>query len=150
MAKSIFKEDTYQQKLTNTTNLRLLAFFLWKFLIMATLLNTLNYILSLEAIRALNLKFFLGFNPTEIFISKNLFFKIYAVSTIVDWLSIIYYQKYEESLSKSDYFFKLIFLPGYNTIFLFLNFILTTLFLALIEHAFNSRKFKSEKVDVSR
>jgi len=149
-SKNVMIEDTYQQKLKNTTNLRLFAFFLWKFILMAIFSYVLNYILFLEAIKSLNWKFYLVFNPTEIVIGKSFFLKVYALSTIINWLSIIYYQKYEESLSKTDYFLKLFFWPNYNIIFFFVNFFLTTIFLTLFEHTFNSDRLKNQKINVIR
>lgn len=150
MVKNFMIENTYKQKLKNTINMRLFTFFLWKFLIMTTMCYLIYYIFSWEFIKGLNFKFFLGFNPSDISIGKYLFLKIYFISLILDWLKIIYFQKYEENLSKYDYFFKMFFLPSYNTLFFFLHFLLTTIFLALIEYAFHSKEIKHEKKDVFR
>jgi hypothetical protein len=150
MAKIFMVEDTYQQKLKNTINLRLFAFFFWKFIVMATLSYLFNYILSFEIINWINWKYYSGFYPSEFLMGKNFFIKIYIISIIIDWLRIIYYKKYEESFSRSDYFFKLFFLPDYNTIFFFLHFTLTTIFLALIEYTFHSKKFSDQKIEISR
>ncbi len=140
--------DTYQQKLRHTTNLRLLAFFIWKFIIMTICVLIFSFILKIHFIKNLNWNFYLGFNPCNLYLGKFFFLKIYFISSILDWLKMIYYQKYEESFSKSDYFFKLFFFPGFNTIFFFSNFLLSNMFLALFEYGFHIDEYRKKNLIV--
>jgi len=150
MSKSIIKEDSYQQKLKNVTNLRLLSFFLWKLIFIVFVYIFFTQLFSLDFLKGINWSFYLGFNPSEIAFGKNFLIKIFVISIALDWLKIIYYQKYEESLANSDYLFKLFFFPGYNTIFFFLNLILSTTFLSLFEFGFHIDHMKKKNTFVSK
>lgn len=146
----ILEEETYIQKLKNTYNLRLCSFFIWKLFGILFLHFIFTSLSRLEFAKNICSSYFLGFNPFEVNFGKLFIIKIYLITIILDWLKAIYFQKYEENVSKTEYLLKLFFSPNYNTVFLFLNSILSSIFISIMDFTIRNLEYQKKNLHIYR
>jgi hypothetical protein len=138
-----FKDHNYKQKLRSVTYLRTISFFIWKILF--------GLILYLLIIKLTNYQFIQQNILHGIKFHFNFidFLKLFILSSIAVYYKSIVFQNYEEVVTKFEKTARIILDPKHATIFFFLNSVIMTLHVKILEKDANKKFFalrKSENV----
>ena len=111
----MFNENTYKDKINSITFLRLISFYIWKFLfglVLYLLITKLSgyYFTSHYLLLDMKLNFYL----TD-------YIKLYMLCSVTNYLKFYLFQNYEESVTFAQLSFKIVFDPNFQTFFLVLN-----------------------------
>jgi hypothetical protein len=122
-----FNDKNYMSKIKSVTYLRILSFFLWKFIIGLIIYYLFtkfsqNYYISTYVFNKLTFHFDL-YHYLELFFLFNM----------IDFQKIVVFQNYEEHVNNSELAVKIILEPRHQTIFLFFNSFLVAILLKLLE-----------------
>lgn len=140
MLSQLFNDKTYQDKVKSVTNLRLISFFIWKFILGLIF----YYFLT---------KFTQNYYISSCLLSEiKFYFSIYDYTALfvllftLDFLKYLVFENYEENVSNSELVVKIILDPGRQTIFILLNSILMLFILKnLIRNGSSSYKTLTKK-----
>ena len=142
MKKSNIMEGTYEKKLKNVTNMRILYFFIFKFTAFYISIYILQKVINSFLFNWVDFESIFGVNLCQVKFGHFFIFKILLITSVIDLLKGIYFQKYEEVFTIRDYFAKLAFFPGYNLFFLFGNTIFSIIFFSQMEFSLTDKDYK--------
>jgi hypothetical protein len=116
----LFSDGTYKTKLKTLTNVRLVSHYLWSILFGLIILTiftriTQGYYVSTFLTMGVKYEF-----------SLTLFFIFWLLTAISLLVKVLVYQNYEEHLNSLELLARIILVPRYQTVFLFVNSVITT------------------------
>jgi hypothetical protein len=141
--KALFSDDSYKDKIRSVTNLRVITFFIWKFLIGFILFwifskTTQNYYFSNYILNDLKFHFYISG-----------YLKIFFIFSSIDYLKVLLFQNSEDSVSRLELITKIFLEPKYQTFFLFANSVLILLQMKVFYQGMNKpvKKKNTEMID---
>ena len=138
--KIFFSEDNYKDKIKSVTNLRIISFFIWKFL--------LGLIIFWSFIKLTQNSYFNYYILNEVKFHYNFsdYIKIFILFSIIDYLKILLFQNNEDYINKFELITKTFLDPKYQTFFLFANSVLILVQLKFFYYM--SKPGKKQKTDM--